>query len=127
MLEMTVTWPRPAAQVADHRAREVDEALRDPAVRHELAGEIEERDRQQEELIGAGAELLRDDDERDVPFPDEIADGHGQHRVGDGDIQREQKDEGGEKHPDHSDAAIGLLGRRVAGGGCPPPCRSGRW
>ena len=87
--------------MADHGTREVDEPLDDPAVRHEFAGEEEERNGQQQELVRARAELLRDDDERYGAVPDEIADRGRQHRVGDRNVQREEQREAAEDRPQH--------------------------
>ena len=55
MLENDGHMAQSTAHVADQRAREVDQALRHAAMRHELAGEIEERDREQQELVRPGA------------------------------------------------------------------------
>jgi hypothetical protein len=46
--------------VADHRARERDHAPRDAAMREEISGEDEERDRHDLEILDPGEELQRD-------------------------------------------------------------------
>ncbi len=51
--------PEPAGPVPDHRRGEVDHPPRDAAVGEEVAGEDEERDRHDLELLDAGEELQR--------------------------------------------------------------------
>ena len=62
---------QPAAQVPDHRHRELHQALRDAAVGHDVAGEEEERQREQREGVDAGEHLLDRDHERQVRHPDD--------------------------------------------------------
>ena len=50
-----------AADVADQRQREVDDAPRQAADVHDLAGQHEERHRQQREAVGAVDHVLRQD------------------------------------------------------------------
>jgi hypothetical protein len=47
--------------MADERAGELDDALRQPAGVHELAGEDEERHGHQHEVVGTADGVLRDD------------------------------------------------------------------
>jgi hypothetical protein len=51
----------PALDVAHQRQRHVDDALRQAAGVHDLAGEHEERHRHEREAVGAVDEVLRDD------------------------------------------------------------------
>ena len=50
----------PAVEVADHRGREDDHPLGDAAVGQEVAGQDEERDRHDLELLDPGEQLERD-------------------------------------------------------------------
>jgi hypothetical protein len=46
---MMLTWPSPPFHPADERQREVVDAVRDAGVVHQIAGEDEERHREQTE------------------------------------------------------------------------------
>ena len=66
-----------AADVADERQRDVDDALRQAADVHDLAGQHEERHRHQREAVGAVDHVLREDlrvEDVEVPHQRDAAD-----------------------------------------------------
>ena len=90
----------PAPDVADHRERHVDDALRQPADVHDLAGQQEERHRQQREAVGAFDQVLRQDlrvEKLEMPHQSHAA--H-QQRVGDRDAEGHGAEQGAEKDRD---------------------------
>ncbi|MNR17736.1 hypothetical protein D3C85_1344170 [compost metagenome] len=70
--------------VADHGAGEVDHALGHAAVGEEVAGEDEERDRHDLELLDAGEQLQRHRFDRHVGHGEQ----EGQHRQAEGNRDR---------------------------------------
>ena len=87
-----------AARTVPHQhAGGVDETAGQPACRHQLAGQHEQRDREQAEGLRAGDHLLREEGRLDVRHHHH---GHGREADGDGEghADRGQPDEGGHQH-----------------------------
>ena len=66
----TVAHAQAAAHVADQRVGEAHDAVGHPAVEHQLAGEDEERDRQEAEHLHPADHLLEDDGDREAGIQD---------------------------------------------------------
>jgi hypothetical protein len=91
--------------MADQGVREVHQALEAAADAHQLGSEKEERDGQQQELVGPSCGLLRHDDERNLIEHDQIGDGGEQHREGDRNVQRHQRDQPQDQASRHEEVA----------------------
>ena len=76
-----------AADEADEHLGEVDQALGEPALGHDAAGQDEERDREQREVVGAVRDLEHHRLERDVD-PERREHGGEPERVGDRHAER---------------------------------------
>ena len=98
-----------AVAVADQRQREIDDPLGQPAGVHQLAGEQEERDRQQHERVGAVEDLLRDDLA--------VVDAEVRHQRDAADDQRE-RDRHADRHGAHQRHEEDGDGHRDSGSSC---------
>ncbi len=105
----------PALDAADDRLRELDEARRDAARLHQVAGEDEERDRGERELVDRREHLLDDGEEVEVRLvrADEARDADGD---GDRDRQRERDHHRQEHRAGHRGAPT-APSRALGGGG----------
>ena len=116
----------PAADEADEHLGEVDQARRHAALGHDRAGEHEERDRQQREVVGAVGDLEHHRLERDVD--PQRGDERGEaERIGDRHAERAQQRERAEQDEDvhgYSSSAAWSLYMNDVGGGSPIHTRS---
>ena len=97
MLCTTLTWAKPAAETTDDRVAEVQQPVHDAAGVHELGGEDEQRDRQQQ-LAGHHAvqQLLGRRPHVDAR-QEQPENGPADHRVGDRQSDQAQPDDGEER------------------------------
>ena len=65
-----LTWPEPAAQMADQRAGEGHDAAGDVAAHHQVAGIDEERNRHQRKHADAGVKPLEHHQRRQAQIDD---------------------------------------------------------
>ena len=101
--------------VADERIGEVDDLLRQPAFRHQVAGQDVEGNRHQGEGVQAG-EDLRNDEGRRQPLAEE--DRHaGRYADGEGDRQLQQEQD--EEQPEQKEGHSAILGPGGPVGGWP--------
>ena len=82
-----------AGEEADDIVREVEQALGDAAVAHEVAREHEERNRHQGEAVDAREGILRDHDRVDIRREDEAEHRRKTHRDADGQADRAEHDQ----------------------------------
>jgi hypothetical protein len=106
--------PEAAVPMADHRAGEIDHAPRHAAMRQEIAGENEERDRHDLELLDAGEQFQRHRIHRHFGQREQ----EGQHRQAERDRDRHAGEhQGEEQREDHADAhAVRHVDKPVFGG-----------
>ncbi len=117
--------PQAAAQAADQRRGQRDQAFGNAAAHHDLAGEDEQRDRDQRRRAGAGGNLLDQHHRRQAEVQQGGQRGSRQrerHRHADDQQQGEHQEEQGDRHQRSPSCGAGA----TAAGSCGPNARASR-
>ena len=91
----------PALHPADQRQREVVDAVGDAGVVHQVAGEDEERHREQREAVDAADHPVHDHHRRRAPGQPDVDERRARHRDGDRDAGHHQREEHAEQRAGH--------------------------
>ena len=94
-----VAHREPAAEPPEDRVRESEEAIGHPAGGHQVAGEQEERDGEEQQAVDAGDDLLRDDHQVDPADPQDRDHRRGDEAERHRDREHHQHRDGDEQDP----------------------------